>query len=127
MNLLLTDAERQRFAEWLENEATTAKALIEQMEKLGVPAPLIAREKAEAGAALLIARRLRTTESYSIGPQENSNREMHKDADRLDFVMRKLPGSITRCLFGVVGDSGSLDEWRQKIDDAMRAERERTE
>jgi hypothetical protein len=66
MNLLLTDAERLRFAEWLEHEAATAKSLIEQMEKLDVPAPLIMREKAEAGASLLIARKLRATESFNL-------------------------------------------------------------
>lgn len=66
MNLLLTDAERSRFAQWLEHEAKTAKGLIEQMEKIGVPEPLITREKAELGAALLIARKLRMTESFTI-------------------------------------------------------------
>ena len=67
MELLLNQQERDRFAEWLEHEAATAKGLIEQMEKLGPHmAPLMAREKAEAGAALLIARKLRSTESFSL-------------------------------------------------------------
>lgn len=70
MGMLLTSEERDRFAAWLENEAATAKVLIEQMEKLGPHvAPLVAREKAEAAAALLIARKLRATESMSIGPK----------------------------------------------------------
>lgn len=68
MNLLLTPQERDRFASWLEHEAATAKILIEQMEKLGPHvAPLVAREKAEAAASLLIARKLRATQSDSIG------------------------------------------------------------
>ena len=68
MGLLLTQQERDRFAAWLEHEAAVGKGLIEQMEKLGPHAwPLVAREKAEAAAALLIARKLRSTEGMSIG------------------------------------------------------------
>lgn len=68
MSYLLTDQERDRFATWLEQEAATAKGLIEQMGKLGtMAAPLVAREEAEAAAALLIARKLRATHSDSIG------------------------------------------------------------
>jgi hypothetical protein len=68
MDLLLTQQERDRFAAWLEHEAAVAKGLIEQMEKLGPhAAPLVAQEKAEAAAALVIARKLRATEGMSIG------------------------------------------------------------
>lgn len=68
--MLLTPEERDRFAAWLEREAETAKQIVEQMEKLGpMTAPLVQREKAEAAAALLIARKLRSIESVSIaGP-----------------------------------------------------------
>jgi hypothetical protein len=62
MSLLLTVQERDRFATWLENEAKTAKGIIEQLEKLGPhTAPVIAREKLEIGAALVIAKKLRST------------------------------------------------------------------
>ena len=68
MDLLLTPQERDRFAAWLEHEAATSKGLTEQMEKLGPHmAPLVARETAEAAAALLIARKLRATHSDSVG------------------------------------------------------------
>jgi len=68
MNLQLTAAERDRFATWLEQEAVVAKGLIEQMEKLGPMASILAtRTKAEGAACLLIARRLRATEAESIG------------------------------------------------------------
>ena len=68
MSLLLTDEERMRFADWLELEARTATGLIEQLEKLGqYAAPLVAREKAEAAAARLIAAKLRGIQSMSIG------------------------------------------------------------
>lgn len=68
MDLLLTDQERLRFAAWLEHEAATTKGIVEQMEKLGPhTAPMVARQKTEAAAALLIARKLRETHSDSIG------------------------------------------------------------
>jgi hypothetical protein len=68
MSMLLTEQERERFAAWLEREAATAKSICEQMENLGPHvAPLVAREKAEAAAALVIARKLRATHSESIG------------------------------------------------------------
>lgn len=68
MSLLLSQEERDRFATWLEHEATVGRDLIAQMEKLGPhAAPIVAREKAEAAAALVIARKLRSTEGLSIG------------------------------------------------------------
>ena len=68
MDLLLTTQERDRFATWLEHEALTTTGLIEQMEKLGPHvAPMTARYKAEAAAALVIARKIRSTNSDSIG------------------------------------------------------------
>lgn len=68
MSLLLTQEERDRFASWLENEAATSKGLIEQMEKLGPQFAIGAqRERNEATAALIIARKLRSTSSDSIG------------------------------------------------------------
>lgn len=64
---LLTPQERDRFATWLEHEASTAKGLIEQLEKLGPHgATMATREKTEAAAALVIARKLRATHSDSI-------------------------------------------------------------
>lgn len=68
MSLLLTDSERERFAAWLEREAASSNGIAEQAEKLGpAMAPLIARERAESAAALLIARKLRATVTDSIG------------------------------------------------------------
>ena len=68
MDMLLTPEERERFAAWLEHEAMTARGMIEQLEKLGPhTAPIIWRQKQEAAAALIIARKLRATSSDSIG------------------------------------------------------------
>lgn len=68
MDLLLSAQERHRFAEWLEYEAMTDKGIIDQLEKMGPAAALfVANKKAEAQAALLIARKLRATQDDSIG------------------------------------------------------------
>jgi hypothetical protein len=68
MNLLLTDQERERFAAWLEHEAATENTLVAQMEKLGPSfALVIEQKKLEANASLVIARKLRSTQSMSIG------------------------------------------------------------
>jgi len=64
MNLLLTQAERDKFATWLENEAETSKGLVAQLEKLGpAGALMIKREISEAAASVLIARKLRSIQS----------------------------------------------------------------
>lgn len=68
MDLLLTNQERLRFAAWLEHEAASTKSIVEQLEKLGPhTASMVALQKTEAAAALLIARKLRRTHSDSIG------------------------------------------------------------
>ena len=68
-SLLLTAAERNRFASWLENEAKTAEKMIEQMKKLpeSIATVLIMREELERSAALILARKLRSIEDQSIG------------------------------------------------------------
>lgn len=70
MNLLLSDAERRRFADWLEHEAETGSELVRQLELLpGIPTGMVNRQRAEASAAALIAAKLRATESSVIeGP-----------------------------------------------------------
>ena len=69
--LLLDDAERHRFAEYLEREAQSASAMAEQIEKTAGPvgAVLGKQERLYAAAATLIAKRLRATESFSIGKE----------------------------------------------------------
>lgn len=66
--MILTKDERERFACWCEAQASDAKAIIEQLKKLGPHGDIVAqREKQEAGAALLIAAKLRAIEDTSIG------------------------------------------------------------
>lgn len=66
--MVLTQQERDKFAAWLEREAESAKAIIEQLEKLGPHGALIAKkEKQEMTAALIIAAKLRSIQSETIG------------------------------------------------------------
>lgn len=71
--LFLSQAEADRFAAWLEREAETGRAILRQLESLppNVAAPLIEREKRDIAAALIIARRLRSTERVEINPTES--------------------------------------------------------
>lgn len=67
MSLLLTEQERVRFADWLELEASTAEGIAGQLGNLpgAFTSMVIDREKRYAAAALLIAGKLRATESVS--------------------------------------------------------------
>ena len=40
------------------------------------------------------------------------------EGDRLDWLMAKLPGDVTRALIGEMSDTGDPAEWREKIDAA---------
>jgi hypothetical protein len=62
----LTDAERERFALWLEFEAKNGDDMAAIMEKNGMPAVLIKKERAEAMAAKVIAKKLRSIESFTV-------------------------------------------------------------
>ncbi len=61
-SLLLTAAERQRFADWLDREADAGQAIAGQFEKLNpaVAEALLKRERAEVAAAKIIAAKLRS-------------------------------------------------------------------
>lgn len=74
--MFLTDAERNRFADWLEFDAAQSNAMAKQMDTFATQpgggahyAVLAKRERAEAMAALIIAKKLRSTESVTIGGQ----------------------------------------------------------
>lgn len=67
--MLLTDAERLKFADYLEMDAESSEKVAIQFEKLGGP-PMVMLAKQErtiAAASRLIAKRLRSVESMSIG------------------------------------------------------------
>lgn len=67
MSPLLTNEERARFVEWLENEAATGEGIAQQMLKIGTPDFLVKKIRVEVGAALIIAKKLRETHSERIG------------------------------------------------------------
>lgn len=65
--MLLTDAERTKFAEWLRNEAASTKSIMEQAKKINVGEAMNHRWKIELLACELIAAKLEQTESITIG------------------------------------------------------------
>jgi len=63
----LTDAERQRFIEYLTHEAFTARGIIEQMERIKSPEIMISHFKREAAAFEIVRNKLATTETFTVG------------------------------------------------------------
>ena len=66
-NLFLTAVERERFAAWLEHEAVVDEQLAVQAESLAGPAGMVLanRNRAEALAARVVARMLRSIEDFT--------------------------------------------------------------
>jgi hypothetical protein len=61
----LTDAERQRFADWCEQEARSTDQLLQAAQKINF-APALKMLKAEAMAYVVIAKKLRNTETMEL-------------------------------------------------------------
>lgn len=69
-NLLLSDAERQRFIQWLTHEIFTTRGIIAQMERIDSPAFLIQAFRNEIAAHEFVRDKLAKTESASLeGPR----------------------------------------------------------
>jgi hypothetical protein len=65
--VILTDAERAKFAEYLEADIQSSEIIIRQMEGFrGLPSALVARMSAEVAAMKIVARRLRNTTGERI-------------------------------------------------------------
>lgn len=63
---MLTPADRLKFAEYLERDAASNEALVEQMRHIsGVPS-IIDRYRAEAAACRLVAAKLRAVEDQEV-------------------------------------------------------------
>ncbi len=59
--ITLSQDERTKFADWLEQDATSSKLLIEQLTSLGTPGEAVAgRMKTEMKAAIIILSKLRS-------------------------------------------------------------------
>lgn len=65
--MLLTDDERRRFAEYLEQDAASGEAILEQLAKLPGMDAIIRLTRAEVAASRIVAKKLRSTHSESIG------------------------------------------------------------
>jgi hypothetical protein len=70
---LLTDAERQRFLQWLELQAESSRAMLKQFESLpsNVAEAMSRREKQELAGYLIVANVLRSSESMTISGENN--------------------------------------------------------
>lgn len=73
--MLLSDEERKKFLEYLENYANSTKLLLEQVDKLKMPQPIkdqiTSKHKQEIAACIVIILHLRSAESFSIGGQSH--------------------------------------------------------
>ena len=68
MLIVLTDQERDKFGAYLLQEAESSNALAEQMEKAGVPVPVIKKFKTEVAAFLIVRRQITGGEEFTIEP-----------------------------------------------------------
>lgn len=66
MDRLLTDAERKRFATWLEEDAASSRLIAGQLRKIPGMEPFARHKEIEAASEELIARKLRAIESVTI-------------------------------------------------------------
>lgn len=64
--IILTQAERDKFALWLEQESKQSELTRKLMIDNKMPTVLIQREGSEALAARIIATKLRQTESFDV-------------------------------------------------------------
>lgn len=61
--ITLTQEERDKFAQYLEESAASTLGLVDQMKKIAAPDALIKNYSAEMMAARIIAAKLRATET----------------------------------------------------------------
>lgn len=64
---MLTQAEREKFADYLEREALSDAAMVKRMEEMKVPEEMIKRLRIETMAARVICLKLRSISTDTIG------------------------------------------------------------
>ena len=64
--LLLSDEERERFRVYLERTVESNKGMIEQMEKISIPAAVVEKLKRETVACAIVARILAQTHRETL-------------------------------------------------------------
>jgi hypothetical protein len=64
--MTLTQDERNKFAQYLEQCAHESEMLLEQMQSLGLPEVMCQLQQMETHSARFLAKKLRTTESVTL-------------------------------------------------------------
>jgi hypothetical protein len=64
--MLLTDSERQKFADYLEVDADSSDGIARQAEKIPGMSELVRKLRAEAAACRIVAAKLKSIESQSV-------------------------------------------------------------
>lgn len=72
--IILTDEERDRFAKWCEINAESADGMASQLEQhpVGTIAVLAKQLKFEAAACAFTAKKLRSTETFTVGKDDQA-------------------------------------------------------
>lgn len=65
----------------------------------------------------------RLWEAYQAGRAALQSKDA-EDGERLDWLLRQLPGDAIRYCVGVIADTADIDEFRAAIDHARRVEGE---
>ena len=65
--ILLSDAERKKFADYLEQDAQTDDGMAKQMDLLHAASPVATMLRRKAAAKLFVAQHLRSGETMEIG------------------------------------------------------------
>jgi hypothetical protein len=65
--MLLTYDQKVVFARWLEQQIKSSEEILPQLEKTGMPAALLSKERAEQLACKVVLKMITTGEDQSIG------------------------------------------------------------
>ena len=65
--MLLSETEKATFTHWLELHISTSKGIQEQMKKINTPDALLARERTEQAACLIVLRMITSGETIEVG------------------------------------------------------------
>lgn len=71
---LLTQTERDRFSQWLQQDIESAKLLIQQMEKLPQGSVVTAHMKQEVVAEIIVLKKLLSIEEVTIESQPKGDK-----------------------------------------------------
>lgn len=75
--MLLSNEERTKFAQWCEQEATSTRAILQQMEKLKMPEAVTKKQRIELAAVSVVYKMLTSGEQQTIGGSDDSKPEQN--------------------------------------------------